>query len=404
MAVAAFIVSVLVVVCVSVSSLVFRSYGAGAVASVAGLLGAFWLAAMGAFLFPVAFTGIGLLLLCLVCLRRRPKFLTVSAIGLGALAAAMGGAVFMSRGYVKRLGQFRETYPLVSVASRLDYETNHGLPRSSLSAADPAARFGPPPLESPAWGVLNAPDEAQSRWSQRVWALRTIHASTVEQFVSAPGFGVTRISSVGEYAFENYRRPPMSLPGTTDQYPNLNRSEPLRTVPPQLLPYHTTRNAVERLELQLQEIHAAGRRDFVDPEDTGWIVDRDHVAGFVPHRFSSEFRANQQTNFELQCLQLVSLRRFGHPMVYVTNKSLPKMDDIQNVPTRELNPFEVSALESLAKGEELSYQQHGRNVFALGALRAREQCTKCHDVERGALLGAFSYEFLGNEPPVKPAI
>ncbi len=39
MAVAAFIVSALVVVCVSVSSLVFRSYGAGAAASIAGLLG-----------------------------------------------------------------------------------------------------------------------------------------------------------------------------------------------------------------------------------------------------------------------------------------------------------------------------------------------------------------------------
>ncbi len=162
--------------------------------------------------------------------------------------------------------------------------------------------------------------------------------------------------------------------------------------------------------MQLREIHEGGRRDFVNQEDTGWIVDRDHVAGFVAHRFSSEFQANQQTNFELQCLQLVSLRKFGHPMVYVTNKKLPKMDEIQNIPTRELNTFEAAALDSLAKGEELCYQQHGNRVLALGALRARDTCTKCHEVERGALLGAFSYEFLSNatppdkSPPAKPPI
>jgi hypothetical protein len=106
----------------------------------------------------------------------------------------------------------------------------------------------------------------------------------------------------------------------------------------------------------------------------------------------------------LRSLQLLSLRRFGHPMVYVTNKKLPQMDEIQNIPTRELNAFEAAALESLAKGEELCYEQRGRNVAALGALRARDQCTKCHEIERGALLGAFSYEFLGDAPLAKSPI
>ncbi len=228
MAVAAFVVSALLVLCVSASLLVFRSYAAGAVFSIAGLLGGFWLAGMGLVLFPVGFTALGLLLICLVCLGRRPKLLQVSAIGLGVLVVAMGGGVLMSRGYIKRLGQFRETYPLASLASRLDYETKHASGPSRLSATDPSAKFGPPPLGSPAWRVLDASDDAPSHWSQRVWALRTIHASTVEQFVSAPGFGVTRISSVGEYAFENNRRPAKSLPGTTAQYPALNRSDPLR--------------------------------------------------------------------------------------------------------------------------------------------------------------------------------
>jgi hypothetical protein len=57
----------------------------------------------------------------------------------------------------------------------------------------------------------------------------------------------------------------------------------------------------------------------------------------------------------------------------------------------------------LAKGEELCYTQRARSVLALGALRSRDECTKCHEIERGALLGAFSYEFLDTAPPTKPA-
>ena len=86
-------------------------------------------------------------------------------------------------------------------------------------------------------------------------------------------------------------------------------------------------------------------------------------------------------------------------MVYATNRKLPRMDELSHVPTRELNGFEAGALESLAKGEELAYAPQGKSVLALGALRARDTCTKCHEVDRGALLGAFSYEFLGNATP-----
>jgi hypothetical protein len=404
MAVVSFLVSVLVVGCVSLSSLIIRHYGAGAVASIACLFAVLWLAGMGAFLFPVGSTALGLFLVCLVCVRRTPKFLEVSAIGIVVLVLAMGGGAWMSVSYVKHLDEFRQTYPLVSVAGRLDYETKSVSKRPSQSGADPESKFGPPPLGSSAWTVLDAPDERPSRWSRRVWALETIHASTVEQFVSAPGFGVTRISAVGDYAFENNRRPALSLPGASEKYVDLNQWEPLRAVPPHARPYHTTRTEAERIELQLRELHVGGSRDFVDPEDAGWVVDRDHVAGFVPHRFSSEFKPVQETNFELQSLQLVSLRKFGHPMVYVTNKKLPKMDEIQDIPTRELNAFETAALESLAKGEQICYAQHGCRVLALGALRARNECTKCHEVARGALLGAFSYEFLGPAPPAKSSI
>ncbi len=66
MAVVAFIVSALVVGCVSLSSLIFRHYGAGALASLACLMAGVWLACMGMALFPVGFAALSLLLLCLV--------------------------------------------------------------------------------------------------------------------------------------------------------------------------------------------------------------------------------------------------------------------------------------------------------------------------------------------------
>ncbi len=37
-------------------------------------------------------------------------------------------------------------------------------------------------------------------------------------------------------------------------------------------------------------------------------------------------------------------------------------------------------------------------VQMLGALRAARQCTKCHQVERGELLGAFSYNLVRESP------
>jgi hypothetical protein len=41
-------------------------------------------------------------------------------------------------------------------------------------------------------------------------------------------------------------------------------------------------------------------------------------------------------------------------------------------------------------------------ILMVGAIRAAKQCTSCHAVERGDLLGAFSYELL-RDPAIKAA-
>ena len=39
-------------------------------------------------------------------------------------------------------------------------------------------------------------------------------------------------------------------------------------------------------------------------------------------------------------------------------------------------------------------------ILMMGALRASKQCLQCHDVQRGELLGTFSYEML-RDPPLE---
>jgi hypothetical protein len=54
----------------------------------------------------------------------------------------------------------------------------------------------------------------------------------------------------------------------------------------------------------------------------------------------------------------------------------------------------VTALE---KGDNLKLEATPSRILMLGSIRALKQCTSCHSVERGALLGAFSY-VLRREP------
>jgi hypothetical protein len=401
-AVMAFIGAIVVIGVVGQTVFICRSYGSGAVASLICLLLSMSCVVLGAFFPPVGLSCLTLLIACLICVRRTPKPGSVGVICIAALLVGMAGGVFLSLSRVERVRQYRETYPLVSVADRLNYETKATEDHAATSSYD-AARFGPPPSGSPAWDVLKAA-ESQERSSGRRWALEQIHASTVEQFANAPGFGVARMMSVDDFTLENRRLPPISLPGSTEPYPSREHPDPLRDA---ALSFVRPAEARSALKWQLWGVHEHGLEDFFHPDDLGWVVDRDHVAGFVPHRFSNGFefaRLAEHPDLELRRLELVSLRRFAHPMVYMTNQQLPRMDELHNVPTRELDPFEAAALESLAKGENLCYVHKGSNVHAVGALRARNTCTKCHEVDRGALLGAFSYEFLSVAPRTKPRI
>ena len=70
------------------------------------------------------------------------------------------------------------------------------------------------------------------------------------------------------------------------------------------------------------------------------------------------------------------------------------MDQLADVPHRELNNFESSALPRLESDEDVVIDQQPERIQMLGAIRAATNCLECHEGVRGQLLGAFSYELV----------
>jgi hypothetical protein len=409
MAIVSLILSLFMAGIVAITLFVSRSYKSAEAVSLACLaFGVLLCPAFGAIFPPVGVTALALAILCGVLLARgsKPTPRQTAVIGITAVAMGMVGGVLFSLPYVKHLRELRTTYPIESLASRLEYETKPaaGPPLgNTVAAPDAKPHFDPPPRGAPAWSELSILESRRRFGGSRPRALELIHASVVEQFVNAPGFGLSRMYYFTENDLKTRPEPAATLRGTMEKYPPTDRPDATGGTP-----LTTTRREAQLspVEERLWDIHLGGLFDFFNPADEGLVIDRDHVAGFVPHHFSSDFPPWPKTppiQWELRRLELVSLRRFGRPMVYATNQKLPQMEELEKTPTREPTAFESAALDSLAKGEELVYIQNGHSVLALGALRARELCTKCHEVRRGALLGAFSYEFLGNASAAGPS-
>lgn len=66
----------------------------------------------------------------------------------------------------------------------------------------------------------------------------------------------------------------------------------------------------------------------------------------------------------------------------------------KNAPTRELDGFEAAAIRRLLAGEDVATEETLNRIRMVGAVRANVACLECHNVQRGQLLGAFTYELL----------
>jgi hypothetical protein len=154
------------------------------------------------------------------------------------------------------------------------------------------------------------------------------------------------------------------------------------------------RGADKALRPQLQDLHENGFVDFVNAPGFGYVKDRDHVAGFQPHQFHEvptyQSKEKDRNQWRVQRLELVSLLKFEAPAVYLS-EHLPRMDELAGAKTRPLDDFEKRALHALQQGADLEFAFSPTRVRMLGSVRCLQQCAKCHQANRGDLLGAFSY-------------
>jgi len=144
------------------------------------------------------------------------------------------------------------------------------------------------------------------------------------------------------------------------------------------------------------DAHAFAYYDFANPSTLGLVTDDwKFYVGFKPHRiFNAPVSVQLSQQYVLEKLELVSILLHETPVVYETN-DLPNMETITAgvIPFRELNQFESRSLEKIRDGRSIVFENQGETFRMLGALRAIDQCTDCHQVDTSQLLGAFSYEY-----------
>jgi hypothetical protein len=263
---------------------------------------------------------------------------------------------------VRKLEALKDNTPFESLAGRLAYEEEPTLIAASnqtIQLTDVLAK------------KLNIQDgDHDIRRHSRAWALEQLHEHTATQFARAAGFGVSRMPYVTPRLIELEPRMPLTLPANVSLTP-LNAE-------------HTS----------LESLHETATYNFVDPERMAYIRTRDEVSGFESHGLASldrdEYKPNKRPDWQVTRLELVSLLRHKEPRVYVA-KTLPAMDQLADIPSRQLNSFEQSALPQLTTQKNVVVNDQHEQIEMLGALRAGTTCLECHHGNRGKLLGAFSY-------------
>lgn len=181
---------------------------------------------------------------------------------------------------------------------------------------------------------------------------------------------------------------------------------------------------------RLRSIHQSSHDSFLDQFLVGYAKSPKAVAGFAghrvqmrptidvaDHRWSVQFGAERLSPEEraaidksdpateaprdaiwlLTDMRLVSLLMHAEPMIYNSNH-LPDMTELDASQTVPLDDFESRGLEQLYAGGHLETEATLNEIRMLGAIRCSKTCLKCHDAERGELLGAFTYTLTRKEP------
>jgi hypothetical protein len=294
-----------------------------------------------------------------------PKAFLRSSIGVTSATYVLFGVFLAYR--LSQSDPLEERYPYESVQARLAYERPiDGHPRFSEES------------------LTSLEDQVRDNEStRRTQALKEIHRTYVWKFVNSEGFGVGRVVGPGYFArIDDAESIPLA-----------------HSVPDYVT---ATRGSVEPTDPSwsaLNRLHGNSFLDFANASGFGYVKDREHVAGFQTHHFRQlpEVESTKRSRWRVQNLELVSILKFSEPAVYVTDQ-LPRMDQLQDAPTRPLDAFEQSRLPALRHGDDLAVDAAPDRIRMLGAIRAVKQCLACHMAERGDLLGAFSYQLVCKDP------
>jgi hypothetical protein len=296
--------------------------------------------------------------------------------------------------------ELREAYPLVSLAGRLKHE-------EKLAGAGPPALSFAVERRLVRRDILAEPFAEGHRKGIRVEALQALHSCEVEKFITRPGFGESRQPAYGPTYLPLVRLPRLPLPSSEIDPPSgelpvqLSDRDSLAESQAVVLPSLDHLCRMNEVELE----------SFLDPGRFGYFQDRDHVAGFGMHGFGMHGiddlvrlrlarRAELTENWAVRRLELVSLLKHDTPRVYEST-NLPNMEELREAPTRALSEFEVAAIPQLLGQEDLVAQATTNRIEMVGSIRAAKQCLACHEVERGQLLGAFSYTLV-RDPLLNP--
>ncbi len=283
-------------------------------------------------------------------------------------------ATLMGESAGNQIASERKNYPFISTQERLTFEKGF---EWSVSA----------PVNEDSELILELEEKAgYEQFSGRVRSLNLIHSRHVENFARAQGFGVGRM---------------MMGPGKMDDWIEPSDIPFDKT----LIPFDKTTLPtilqIPRLDLldagdDHTEVHQISIHDFFNFQSFGFVRPDGSAAGFIPHVFHRHplWDSETELDFDLEQLQLVSLRRFDEPRAYVLDH-LPRMDQLssKNAKTRPLNAFEFGALKKLRSNEEVVSQEELESIQMMGAIRAADHCLNCHNAQRGELIGAFSYLF-----------
>jgi hypothetical protein len=315
----------------------------------------------------------------------------------------------------------RKNYPFESLTQRLAYErqAKHSRTRLSNDANTWLAELDSASAIDPRAKLTTSTFAAE-----RAHALTQLHSDEVVAFINRDGEGISRMPTYGVEFVVLPDDPAIPLAVDADDWQQRPSNSSF-----------VIQRSRDRQNRRYEErgpffqLHASYREDFAATRN-GLVVSVDRVAGFAPHAIthrkdvhgpiSSPMSTQLSTRnvsaqdlsstvkessplWRVANLQLVSLLKSDRPQVYVS-EFMPAMTELPNMEMRELNSFEVYALRRLYAGEDLVSDTTDDKIRMLGSLRASKDCRSCHSVERGEILGAFSYELVRVATPSSYAL